>query len=150
MTLWAGAAVAACLPDVDVLPSLWGVPYQRVHRQATHSFLILAPLVALCWVAVHALEVPADWRFMAAWTAALASHLVLDLLCTGPVLGMQGHGIPLFWPLSRRRWSVSRPMFPEVNLLEGFSPERFGRVCLRELIILTPAAGALMFLERLL
>jgi membrane-bound metal-dependent hydrolase YbcI (DUF457 family) len=148
--LWMGAAIAACAPDLDVLPSLWGVPYQRVHRQASHSILILAPLAVVSWVGFLALDPPVDWRFMVAWTAALMSHLVLDVLCTGPLLGRQGLGIPLLWPLTPRRWCVTQPMFPEVNLLEGCSPGAYGRVCLQELILLSPAAGAGILLAHLL
>ncbi len=148
--LWTGAAVASCLPDLDLLPTLWGVPYQRVHRRATHSLLGLAPLVGLAWAAVFALDLSVDWRLMVAWTAALMSHLVLDILCTGPGLGQGGHGIPLLWPLTSRRWCVSRPMFPEVNFLEGHPARVIGRACLRELLHLSPAAGVLILLGHLL
>ncbi len=145
--LWTGAAVASCLPDLDLLPSLWGVPYRRVHRRATHSLLILAPLVGVAWGVVHALGLPMNGKFMVAWTAALMSHLVLDVLCTGPSLG---HGIPLLWPLTPRRWSVPRPMFPQVNFLEEVSPGVIGRACLRELLHLSPAALVLLLLGHLL
>jgi membrane-bound metal-dependent hydrolase YbcI (DUF457 family) len=148
--LWAGAAVAGCLPDLDLVPSLWGVPYRRTHRQASHSILVLAPLVALAFAVAHALDGPPDWRLMAAWTAALLSHLVLDVLCTGPVLGRLGHGIPLFWPLTRRRWFVRQPMVPEVNLLDGTTPGLIVRACLWELVLLGPAAGALLVVPHLL
>ncbi|OGC00387.1 MAG: hypothetical protein A3G35_02555 [candidate division NC10 bacterium RIFCSPLOWO2_12_FULL_66_18] len=148
--LWTGAAVASCLPDLDLLPSLWGVPYRRVHRRATHSLLILAPLVGVAWAAVSALDLSMDWRLMLAWTSALMSHLVLDILCTGPGLRQGGHGIPLFWPLASRRWCVSRPMFPEVNFLEGVPAGVIGRACLRELLHLSPAAGVLILLGHLL
>jgi len=148
--LWAGAAVAGCLPDLDLLPSLWGVPYRRTHRQASHSIFVLAPLVALAFAAAHALDAPLDWRIMAAWTAALLSHLGLDVLCTGPVLGQLGHGIPLFWPLTRRRWFVRQPMVPEVDLLRDATPGLIVRACLRELVLLGPAAGALLVVPHLL
>jgi membrane-bound metal-dependent hydrolase YbcI (DUF457 family) len=148
--LWTGAAVASCLPDLDLVPSLWGVPYRRVHRQATHSLPVLTSLVALAWGVVQTLELPMNGKFMLAWTAALMSHLVLDILCTGPALGQGGHGIPLLWPLTSRRWSVPRPMFPQVNLLEGVSPGVIGRACLRELLHLGPAAAVLILLGHLL
>ncbi len=148
--LWAGAAVASCLPDLDLLPSLWGVPSHRVHRQASHSIPILALLAATSWLAVRAFGLPADWRLLAAWTAALASHLLLDILCTGPLLGRSGHGIPLWWPLSRRRWYVRQPVLPEVNLLDGTTPGVLVRAGLRELLHLGPAAGALLVLGHLL
>lgn len=148
--LWAGAAVASCLPDLDLLPSLWGVPYWRVHRRASHSLPVLVILAALAWGAVNVLDLNVGWRLMLAWTAALMSHLVLDILCTGPALGQIASGIPLFWPFSSRRWCVPRPMFPEVNFLEGVPAAVIGRACLRELLHLGPAAGVLILLSHLL
>ena len=150
LTLWAGAAVASCLPDLDLVPSLWGVPFRRTHRKASHSLLVLAPLMGLSWIAVYACDLPLDRRLMAAWTAALLSHLLLDVLCTGPVLGRQGHGIPLFWPLARHRWFVRQPMVPEVDLLEEVTPGLLVRTCLQELVHLGPAAAALLVLGHLL
>lgn len=148
--LWAGAAGAACLPDLDLVPSLWGVPYRRVHRHASHSMLVLIPVVVLVWATLRALQLSVDWRLMAAWAAALISHLVLDVLCTGPAMGEQGHGIPILWPLTGRRWTVRRPLFPEVNFLEGASPGTIGRACLREVLHLCPMAGAIILLAHIL
>jgi membrane-bound metal-dependent hydrolase YbcI (DUF457 family) len=150
LALWAGAAVASCLPDLDLIPSLWRVPFRRTHRKATHSILVLAPFVALSWAAVYALESSLEWQLLAAWTVALLSHLALDVLSTGPVLGRQGHGIPLFWPLTHRRWFVREPMFPEADLLEEITPGLLVRTCVRELVHLGPAAGALLVLGHLL
>lgn len=147
--LWVGAAVASCLPDLDLLPSLWGVPFRRTHRQASHSVLVLASLVALSRVAAYAFDIPLDRRLLAAWTAVLLSHLVLDILCTGPILGRKGRGIPLFWPLTRRRWFVRQPLVPEVDLLDEITPETIARTCVGELVHLGPAAGALFVLGHL-
>jgi membrane-bound metal-dependent hydrolase YbcI (DUF457 family) len=144
--LWVGAAAASCLPDLDLLPSFWGVSFRRTHRQASHSILVLAPLAVLSWVVAYAFDPPLDWRPLAAWAAALISHLVLDILCTGLVLGRQGHGIPLFWPLTCRRWFVPKPMFPEVDLLDDITPGLIVRACLRELVHLGAATGALLVL----
>lgn len=144
--LWAGGALAGCLPDLDLVPCLWGVPYQRVHRQAGHSMLILGTLIVTGWLAMHALGLLVDWRLVAAWTAALVSHLVLDVLCTGPAVGRRDYGIPLLWPLMSRRWSVRRPVIPEVNLLEGISPGKIARACLQEFLRLSPAALVLILL----
>jgi membrane-bound metal-dependent hydrolase YbcI (DUF457 family) len=149
LMLWAGVGVASCLPDLDLIPRLWGIPFRRTHRKATHSILVLAPLVGFSWVAAHALGWPFQWQFLAAWTGALLSHLVLDVLSTGPVLGRQGHGISLFWPLTQRRWFVREAMFPEADLLEEITPGLLVRTCLRELVHLGPAAGALLVLGHL-
>jgi len=148
--LWVGAAVASCAPDLDLLPSLWGVPYRRVHRQASHSILVLASLAALLWAALQGLNVGGDWRSLAPWGAALFSHVFLDIVCTGPALGEKGQGIPLLWPLSSHRWYVRRPILPDVNLLENPSPAAISRACLWELLHLCPAAGAMILLASLL
>ena len=148
--LWVGVAVASCAPDLDLLPSLWGVPYRRVHRQASHSILVLASLVALLWAALQGLSLGGDWRSLAPWAAALFSHVILDIVCTGPALGEKGQGIPLFWPLSAHRWYVRRPILPDVNLLEDPSASAISHACLWELLQLCPAAGAMILLAQLL
>jgi membrane-bound metal-dependent hydrolase YbcI (DUF457 family) len=148
--LWVGGAVSACLPDLDLIACLCGLSYQRVHRQATHSLPVLASLAASSWWTLQALQVPVDWRLLVAWTAALMSHLLLDIVCTGPILGGLNHGIPLLWPLTVRRWYVRRPMFPEVNLLESPSPGMIARTCLQELLHLGPAGALLIVLGHLL
>ncbi len=148
--LWVGAAVVSCVPDLDLLPSLWGVPYWRVHRQASHSILVLASLSALFWVSLNAWQVGLDWRYLVSWEGALFSHVLLDVLSSGPALGARGHGIPLFWPVTSRRWYVHRPIFPDVNLLENPSPAAITRACLWELLHLCPAAGAMILLARIL
>lgn len=147
--VWIGAAVSACLPDLDLVACLWGLPYQRVHRQATHSLPVLASLVIASWGALQVLQLPVDWRLIVAWAAALMSHLVLDVLCTGPVLGGRNHGVPFLWPFTSRRWYVRRPLLPEVNLLEAPSPWTIARYCLQELLHLSPTAGVLIFLGHL-
>jgi membrane-bound metal-dependent hydrolase YbcI (DUF457 family) len=112
--------------------------------------LVLVPILALSWTVARAFAVPADWRLTAAWTAALLSHLVLDVFCTGPVLGRQGHGVPLFWPLSRRRFFVRDPMVPEVDLLHNATPGLVFRACVQEITHLGPAAVAMLILGHLL
>ena len=150
LALWAGAAVASCLPDLDLIPRMWGVPFRRTHRKASHSILILVPLVGLCWVGNRALESSLEWQLLVAWTAALLSHLLVDVLTTGPVLGRQGHGIPLLWPWTERRWFVRALMFPEASLLEEMTPALLVRTCWWELVHLGPAAATFLVLGRLL
>jgi membrane-bound metal-dependent hydrolase YbcI (DUF457 family) len=112
--------------------------------------LVLVPFVGLSWLVAHVFQLPLELQLVVAWTAALLSHLVLDILSTGPVLGRQGHGIPLFWPLTHRRWFVREPIFLEVNLLEQITPGLLVQTCLREVVHLGPASGALLFLGHLL
>lgn len=148
--LWVGAAIASCAPDLDLLPSLWGVPYWRVHRRASHSLLVLASLSASLWAVLHAWQIGVDWRYLAAWGGALSSHLLLDIISSGPALGERGHGIPLLWPISTRRWYVRRPMLPDANLLENPSAAAIARTCLWELVHLCPASGAIILLAHIL
>ena len=35
---------------------------------------------------------------------------LLDAVTTGPRGGARGYGIPLFWPLSGKRWYLQRPI----------------------------------------
>lgn len=108
--LWLGASVASGMPDVDVVFPLLGLS-KRYHRNATHSLLFAALTIAAGLAAVRALDVNLRPGVELAWTAALLSHLLLDVLTTGPTLGRLGWGIPLFWPVSRRRFHVRRPWF---------------------------------------
>lgn|SRR5574341_1526614 len=149
-TVWVGAAMAACMPDLDLLPTLWGARYWRVHRQWSHSILVQAFLAGLLWAASGALALGMDWRYLAVWGAALASHSVLDLFCTGPALASRGLGIPLLWPVTARRWHVRRPIVPDQDLLETPSPAMIARACLWELLQLCPASGALILLANIL
>lgn len=110
--LWLGAALACGIPDLDVAFPLLGLS-RRWHRNATHSLLFAAAviaaalaLVALCRIRLAPTPSASLWG---AWIAALLSHYVLDVITTGPTLGRLGWGIPLFWPLSRRRFWVRHP-----------------------------------------
>ncbi len=106
--LWLGAAGACIIPDLDVVFPLLGL-HKRLHRNGTHSLLFAGLVVVAGFALMGALRVrpaPALWS---AWIAALLSHYLLDVITTGPTLGRMGWGIPLFWPLSRRRFWVRHP-----------------------------------------
>ena len=107
--LWTGAAVVSLLPDFDVALPLAGFS-ERLHRNATHSLLFAAALIALGWWLTHG-AAPQPPGLVLAWAAALLSHYLLDVVTTGPTLGKLGWGVPLLWPLSRRRFYASRPLF---------------------------------------
>jgi membrane-bound metal-dependent hydrolase YbcI (DUF457 family) len=94
---------------VDVIFPLLGLP-KRYHRHATHSLLFAALVVLTGFAAVRLLRFDVAPGVATAWIAALLSHLALDVLTTGPTLGRLGWGIPLFWPFSRRRFHVQRPL----------------------------------------
>lgn len=106
--LWLGAAVASGIPDLDVVFPLLGLG-KRYHRNATHSLLFAAAVILAGLAMIRSFETALAPGLVLAWIAALLSHLLLDVLTTGPTLGRLGWGIPLLWPVSRRRFYVSRP-----------------------------------------
>ena len=98
--VWGG--VAAAVPDLDVLPVLLSDPINewRLHRGATHSFIVTtlaAPLFG--WIAAR--RAPESgrgraWRdWMLLWLLGLYSHIVLDV--------MTSYGTQIFWPVSSFR-----------------------------------------------
>jgi inner membrane protein len=103
--LLAAGAVAAMLPDLDVLSFHFGIAYGDAfgHRGATHSlfFAAVLGLVALAFAARLRATRVAAFTFVA---ASAASHGLLDMLTDG------GSGIALFWPFSAERlffpWQV--------------------------------------------
>lgn len=110
LPLWLGAFIASGLPDLDVVLGLFGLRGPRFHRNLSHAPFVVAVVIAAGWLAVWTLPLPLDRRVFACWAAALATHPVLDLLTSGPDAGSRGYGIPLLWPLARRRWYLTRPI----------------------------------------
>jgi len=105
-----GAVVASGIPDVDVVFPLLGLS-KRYHRNATHSLLFAALVTTTAFAATRMFELKPGTSVELAWIAALLSHLLLDVVTTGPTLGRLGWGIPLLWPFSTRRFHVRRPWF---------------------------------------
>jgi membrane-bound metal-dependent hydrolase YbcI (DUF457 family) len=106
--LWAGAAVASVIPDFDVVLPLMGFS-ERLHRNATHSLLFAVAVIGAGVWGIPRLA-PQPTALVLAWIVALLSHYALDVATTGPTLGRLGWGVPLLWPLSRRRFYASRPL----------------------------------------
>ena len=131
-----GAIIAGNLPDFDWIPVLLGVPTRRVHRQATHALPILATLVALAAWVEWQLSPLLDPRVVAAWSVALISHPLLDLITTSSVAAQNGFGIPIFWPLSSKRWAVRQDIFQTPGLRGYRSPGRTLKAVVREVAIL--------------
>ncbi len=99
-------AVAAVLPDADVLGLRLGIPYESSlgHRGASHSLLMAVLLGLLAGLAAPALRAR---RAHAVLFVALcaASHGLLDMATHG------GHGVALWWPISEHRfWWPERPI----------------------------------------
>jgi len=110
--LWIGAVVASGVADLDLTGVMFGLPRRRIHRYATHSFLVLGVLILVAAWACSRLVGSVDQGIVFAWAAALLSHPLLDLISTGPTAGGRGCGIALFWPLSSRRWFLRHPLLP--------------------------------------
>jgi membrane-bound metal-dependent hydrolase YbcI (DUF457 family) len=77
-------AIGSILPDLDVIPSLFGVAYRKTHRTLFHS--IFMPLIVSLFSTPLAIGV--------------SLHLLVDLL-TYP-------GIKLFYPLSQKEFYFIR------------------------------------------
>jgi membrane-bound metal-dependent hydrolase YbcI (DUF457 family) len=104
-----GAVVASGLPDLDVVFPLFGFS-KRFHRAGSHSLLLIGIFLILAWVLTDKLGVRVDRGTLLAWSAALLSHPFFDVITTGPKLGALGWGIPLYWPISSRRFWVTWPI----------------------------------------
>jgi membrane-bound metal-dependent hydrolase YbcI (DUF457 family) len=142
---WLAAFVASGLPDLDVGLRMFGLYGPRYHRNLSHSLFVSAGIVAVGWLSTAVVGASIDWRIWLAWSAALVSHPLLDVATSGPATGERGYGIPLFWPVYGRRWTLKHPIFDTMDfdechsvrdVWEGIRPEvyRLG----------PPAVGALM------
>ena len=134
---WVAGAVAAMVPDLDVLAFRLGVPYGSPfgHRGFTHSLLFATGFAALlCVLASQFTEVPLRIGFYL--LAAIASHGILDALTNG------GHGIGFLLPFTPRRFFFAwRPIQVCPIGVAWFFTRRAWRVLRSELIwVWLPAA----------
>jgi len=133
LTLWAGAFVASGLPDLDMLLVASGLDLEKAHRSWSHSLVALAGLVgAVYWLVPGVGSL--DGGILLAWLAAVVSHPLVDVVTTGPEMAGRGFGIPLFWPLSKRRFFVPRPIVETEDLDKCRSAGEVWR-CLRPEVI---------------
>lgn len=97
--LLAAGAIAAMLPDADVLAFKFGVTYADAfgHRGATHSLALALALAALAACVSSLLRTSPARAFVFVGLAAL-SHPLLDALTDG------GLGVALAWPFSAERF----------------------------------------------
>ena len=114
------AALCAVVPDADVVAFRFGIPYDHVlgHRGLTHS---LAFALALGGVAAWLVRWPAvpAWRRWAFFSAATASHGLLDAMTDG------GLGIAFLAPFSGARYFLPwRPIAVSPISIHGFLSAR--------------------------
>jgi inner membrane protein len=137
---WVAAAIAAALPDVDVLAFTFGIPYSDMfgHRGITHS---------LCFAALAALVIVKLTFGSTAWQrhrfamvifffVAIASHGMLDAMTSG------GLGIAFFAPFSGRRYFFPwRPILVSpIGLQRFFSPRGMAVVASEIVWVWVPSA----------
>jgi len=101
-------AVLAALPDLDVLLVALGAADGGSigHRGASHSLAMAVVMGALAALAARRFGWP-TLRTAVAVAAAVASHTFLDLL------GAEGKGLALLWPLSAHRFHSPWRVFPD-------------------------------------
>ncbi len=114
--LWIGAVVASGVPDLDMIAYVLGYRSPKYHRNATHSLLVMAAMVAVGWLVLQALPVTLEAGVAWAWVAAFFSHPFLDIVTTGPSTAARGYGIPLFWPLSTKRFYTTSPIMETLDI----------------------------------
>lgn len=96
-----GAMLGSLAPDLDIIMQLKGdMTYLRHHRGSSHSIpgitassLVIAAILALAFPGTPLWPVFL-WTFLGS-----VSHIFLDIL--------NSYGVQIFWPLSRKMYSVS-------------------------------------------
>jgi inner membrane protein len=99
--LWTLGAIAAAIPDLDVIGFGFGVPYDSVlgHRGFTHSLIFAALLASVAMFAFDRGDDGKERRHV--WLyffLATASHGALDAMTTG------GLGVAFFAPIVNARY----------------------------------------------
>lgn len=137
---WIGAIVASGIPDLDVIAPLLGFS-RRFHRGVSHSLLVIGLLIVAGWIAARTQAPGLEQGTLLAWSAALLSHPFLDVITTGPKIA--SWGIPLFWPLSPRRFWVKWPILGDRE--EGLTVADQLRETRDDLLYIVPVcAGAIL------
>ena len=147
--LWLGAFVASGLPDLDLVPAAFGLSGPRFHRTASHSLLVIATLAAGIWVLLPALPVTVSTATLWVWIVTLISHPVVDVVTTGPELARRDYGIPLFWPLVRKRWFLERPILNTADFSACRSLRDVWVAVRPELVRLGPASAVVFVVAML-
>ncbi len=148
--LWFGAFVAVGLPDLDLALMAVGLRGPHIHRNASHSLLVIAVLVLAAWFALPQLPIAIPDTLLWVWTAALVSHPFVDVITCGPVAAGDGYGIALLWPLSRKRWSMERPVLETADFGACRSVRDVWVGVLPEIVRLGPASAVVLALALLM
>ena len=132
MAIWALGACCAVVPDHDVVPLWFGVPYRAMlgHRGLSHSLFFAAVLASAVTALVRRIlpESPSATPLWAFFFLATASHGLLDSMTNG------GLGVAFFAPLSGTRYFFPwRPIVVSPISIDGFFGHRGVRVMWSEL-----------------
>lgn len=147
--LWLGAIVASGVPDLDFVGVLLGFKQERVHRQGTHSLLVLSVLAALALWASHLVGELFDRAIVWVWSIALLAHPLVDTLTTMPNERRANLGLPLFWPISSHRFYLARPLVRPPSL-NSYTSKTLLHDLLPELVLFGPACLTLVLLGSIL
>jgi inner membrane protein len=118
------------LPDADVLSFFFGIPYGNVlgHRGITHSILFAIAIgCAVGFLCFRGLEA-ARWKLALYFSAATASHPLLDMLTNG------GLGVALLAPFSNERFFFPWRPIAVSPIGLGFFSERGVSVAVSEFV----------------
>lgn len=129
---WIATALAAIVPDADVVAFWLDIPYASIygHRGLSHS-LVFAAILALAIVLVMFRDAPRPRTRLTLWVLfflVTASHGVLDAMTTG------GSGVAFFAPFSAERYFFPwRPILVSPIGVAGFVSSRGVAVLANEL-----------------
>jgi membrane-bound metal-dependent hydrolase YbcI (DUF457 family) len=120
-----------------------------VHRRASHSLVVLGLLVLVALWASYRFGGILSPGLVLAWSVALLSHPIVDVLSTGPKSARAGFSIPLFWPLTSRRWYMQCPLVQSPSL-DSYTPRKIWRALLPEIWFFGPTCVTLIALGHVL
>jgi|GraSoiStandDraft_10_1057309.scaffolds.fasta_scaffold455555_2 inner membrane protein len=129
---WVASALAAVVPDADVVAFGLDIPYASIygHRGFSHSLMFAAILAALV-VSLMFRETTRPRNRLALWALfflVIASHGILDAMTTG------GSGVAFFAPFSAERYFFPwRPILVSPIGVAGFVSSRGVAVLANEL-----------------
>jgi inner membrane protein len=116
------AAFLAVIPDFDTFSTS-----AAIHRGFTHSLMFAVAIGLITAFATGWYFHMKFWRLVAMFSAAAASHGLLDLFTTA------GNGIELFWPISNARLGPWGPI-PVADLGFDWPDPRRSRALAFELL----------------